>query len=215
MAEETKPEKKRARVRHLTAAEKAEAITLWKSGTVTVDDLAIRFKRDRTTFLRLFKESGIEKGSDKAATEAKVKEAVDKLLVDDATILAKRIKDSKEEQFRYIDVIGKLTWDTIRRAKAENRAFATIATDLKALEMGTRIFKMVREEKYILLGIRPEDENEDKPLPELVVQELTAQDIEELHQRSLMADDELGLNDPLGDEELMKDLNEEDRVEED
>lgn len=218
MAEVTTPEKKRARIRHLTATEKTEAITLWKSGTVTLEDLCKRFKKDRSTFLRIFRELGVEKGSDAERVGEKVKEAVEKIIVDDAVILAKRIKETKEEHFRYMDGMVKLAWNTILEARQKKLPLATIATDMKALEMGMRIFKIGREEKYTLLGIRPDDENEDKPMPELVVQELTAQDIQDLHERSLMADDELGLNETLGDEGLFEEggeLSDSDRVETD
>lgn len=213
------PEKKRARIRHLTLAEKAEAVALWKSGTVTLDDLALRFKKDRGTFIRLFKEVGAEKGSDKAETERKVTEAVESILIDDATILAKRIKDTKEDHYKYVTGVSKLAWNVIVTAQQEKRSPATYASEMKSLEMAMRVFKLSREEKYALLGINPDDENEDKPLPDLVVQELTAQDIHDLHQRSLMADDELGLNESLGDEELIADVvdteDDNERVEED
>lgn len=217
MTETKAPEKKR--VRHLTPAEKAEAIALWKAGTVTLDDLCVRFKKDRSTFLRLFKDAGVEKGEAKAEVERKVAETVSAMVLDDAAVLAKRIKDTKEDQYRFVNGVSKLAWNIIVTAQQEKRPPATYATDMKSLEMAMRVFKMSREEKYTLLGINPDEENDDKPLPELRVQELTAQDIKELHERSLMADDELGLNESLGDEELIGDDAGEDedneRVEED
>ncbi len=219
MTDTKTPEKKRPRVRHLTPAEKAEAIALWKAGTVTLDDLCVRFKKDRSTFWRLFKDAGVEKGEAKAEIEKKVSETVSSMVLDDAGVLAKRIKDTKEDHYRFVNGISKLAWNIIVTAQQEKRTPATYATDMKSLEMAMRVFKMSREEKYALLGISPDDENDDKPLPELRVQELTAQDIKELHERSLMADDELGLNETLGDEELIADVVDDDedneRVEED
>ena len=195
------PEKKP--VRRLTTAQKAEAIALWKSGNVTLDDLAKKFKKDRGTFARLFKEEGVEKGSTAAETEKKIQEAVEATLVDDATKNAQRIKDTREDFYRYVDGVGKLTWNIVVKAQRERREPASYATDMKSLEMTMRVLKMVREEKYTLLGYREDSEDDDKPLPELRIQELTAQDIKDLHERSLMADDELGLDKELGDEELI------------
>lgn len=203
MTEVTAPVKKRTRIKHLTEIEKAEAIALWKSGTVTIDDLCKRFKRERSTFLRLFKEAGAEKGETKAETERIVKEAVETVIVDEAMLNAKRVKDTREEHFRYISGIAKLTWNVIVKAQTETRVPATFVTDMKALELAARVFKVCREEKFVILGVRDDDDAEDKPMPDLVVQELSAQDIQRLHEQSLMADDELGLNETLGDEDLI------------
>lgn len=209
--------KKKTRVRYLTASEKAEAIALWKSGTVTLDDLAKRFKKDRGTFVRLFKSSGVEKGETEVETRKKVAEAVTDVIINDATILAKRIKDTKEDHYRYVTGVSLLAWNVIVKAQRESRVPGTFAADMKALEMAMRVFKMSREEKYALLGINAEDDNDDKPLPDLVVQELSSDDIQRLHEQSLMADDELGLNEELGDEELIAEVldDEDERVEED
>lgn len=218
MADDKPTVKKRAPVRHLTLTQRAEAIALWRAGSVTLDDLCKKFKKDRSTFLRLFKEAEVEKGDLKVEVERKAKEAVEATFVDEAAELAKRIRDMKEESIKYITGIQRLAWNTIVVAQQEKRAPATYATDMKALEMAMRVFKMGREEKYILFNVAEQD-NEDKPLPDLVVQELTAQDIQELHERSLMADDELGLDETLGDEDLIgeaiPDEDENERVETD
>lgn len=204
MTEEKKPEKRTARVKRLTTADKAEAIALWKSGTVTLDDLAKKFKKDRGTFIRLFKEEGVTKGETAAETEKKVAEAVTSTLIDEATVLAQRIKQTKEDHLKYANAISKITYSLIARATQERTPYATLLQEMKSLELAARVFKLTRDEKYAVLNIREDDDNEDKPLPDLVVQELTAQDIKELHERSLMSDDELGLNeDDLGDGELM------------
>lgn len=213
-----KSEKKPTRVRRLTAPQKAEAIALWKAGAITLDGLAEKFKKDRGTFVRLFKEAGAEKGSSEVEARKKVTDAVSATLIDDATIAAKRIKDAREDHYRYVDGVEKLTWNVIVTARQERRPPATFAADMKALELAMRVFKVGREEKYAILGINVDDDSEDKPLPDLVVQELSSQDIQRLHEQSLMADDELGLNEALGDEDLIAEvLDDEDneRVEED
>ena len=203
MTEVKKPER-RTGIKRLTSTQKAEAIALWKSGSVTLDDLAKKFKKDRGTFARLFREEGITKGETRAETERKVKEAVETALIDDAAELARRIKDTKEEHYKFAKGISTLAWSMVVKAQKEGTPYAVLLNDMKTLEMATRVFKMSREEKYSVLGIREDDDNEDKPLPDLVVQELTAQDIKELHERSLMADDELGLNEEdLGDDDLI------------
>lgn len=203
-------EKKRRVARPLNAAQKAEAIALWKSGTVTLDDLAERFKKDRTTFLRLFKEEGVQKGETEAETKKKVEEAVEHAIVDDATVLATRIKDTKDEHYKMSAGLAKLTWNVIRQAAQEKRSPATYAGDMKALKDAAMTLKLVREERYAVLGINADDDNDDKPLPDLMIQELTAEDIKEMHRKSAQeSDDDLGINEigdaTLGDEEALDD----------
>lgn len=196
------PEKRKAPKR-LTPAQKAEAIALWKAGSTTLDDLAKKFKKDRSTFVRLFKDTGTEKGATRAEAERKITEAVEASVVDDAILRANRTRETKEEHYKYARIVSTLTYSLIARAKQENRPYGSLLGDLKAIEVAARVFKITREEKYIALNIREDEEDDEKELPILSVQELTAQDIKRLHEQSLMADDELGLNEELGDEELI------------
>ena len=206
------PAKKRA-IRHLTISEKAEAIALWKSGSVTLEELARRFKKDQTTFSRLFRLTETKKGETADEVTKKVTEAVTTAIVTDATTLATRIKDTKEDHYKMASGIAKLTWQLLLQARQANQPMGSLATDMKALQAAAQIFKTTREERYALLGISAEDENGDKPLPELIVQELTVEDIKKMHDQKMQSDDELGGLVRLGDEELASDEIENDRIE--
>lgn len=217
MSEEA-PKKAKRPIRQLTASQRAEATALWRSGTVTLDDLAKQFKKSRSTFINLFKKDDVKKGADSAETEKRVAEAVAVSIVGDATKLAERIKDTKEDHYKYATGIAKLAWQLLVKAKQDGMPVGSVTNDMKALQSTITILRMAREEKYAVLGIRPEDDDADKPLPDLVIQELTQEDIQAMHSQSVITNEDMGLIsiDPLGDESLVGEEDEDglnDRVE--
>lgn len=195
-----------ARGKHLTPAQKAEIQQLWRLGEVTLEDLAKRFDKNISTIKSVLK--GVKKGELAEEVKKKVEEEVEKTVVDDASEYARRVKETKEEHYRMAAAIAKLTYATIGAAKRDGVPLATVGGDIKTLQLAAQTLKITREERYAVLGITLDDDNADKPLPELVVQELTQDDIEELHQQQLMQQDDFG------DDELFEEEEEEnDKVE--
>lgn len=179
----------------LTITEKAEAIALWKAGAVTLDQLAERFQRDRMTFIRLFNKEGVTKGEAREAHERRVAEAVESAAVGDAAVLANRIRETKEQHYKMAQGIAAATYKLLAKAAQENRAVSTVAADLKAYKIAMDTLKTAREERYAVLGLNEEVQNEDTPLPDLVVQELTADQIKQMHKAAQESDDLGGLAD--------------------
>lgn len=143
-------------------------------------------------------------------------------MVNDATVLANRIRETKEEHYKMSAGIAKLVWFTISKARQEGKSVASVGYDLKALKVAAETLRITREDRYAVLGISEDDDAEDKPLPDLVVQELTAEDIIQIQKQKLMeAADGLDVgeivDDTLGDEQLFDgenaDDDEDDRVE--
>ena len=210
---EKAPEKKRRPNRPLNEKQKAEAIALWQSGSVSLSDLETKFKKDRTTFLRLFKDAGVSKGETAEDTAKQVKQAVEQAIIADASVTATRIRETREDVYRMATGIRRLVWATLLKARNEGLPVATVASDMKALQLAANTIKITREERYVALGIREDDDNEDKPLPDLVVQELTVEDIKQMHEQAAREqEDELGLAE-IGDETLIDEAN--DKVETD
>ena len=208
MTTEKKPAVQKKTFRRLTSAQKAEAIALWRAGTHTVDDLATKFKKDRTTLLALFKKEGAVKGEHQAETQKRVQEEVEKAIVDDAVVIAQRIRETKEEGYKLNAGIAKLTSHIIGECRRANKPIGTVMNDIKTLKMWAETVRITREERFVILGINDDDANEDRPLPDLVVQELTAEDIKKMHSQQVVEID--GLEDiemeGLGDEELVAEL---------
>jgi hypothetical protein len=184
------PKTKHAR---LTPKQWAEAEALWESGEVTLADLAARFGKHRSAFSAHFDKKGIKRGAKKAEHAAAVKEAVTTAAIDDATILAARIKETKEEHYKMASGLAKLSWNEILLAKQDGRPVATALNNLKALDAAMTVLKKAREERWAVLGLDREDAMDEDGLPELIISELTAEQIEAL--RSREEDDDLKLPD--------------------
>lgn len=77
----TEADKKKAKkpvtYRQLTIAQKAEAAALWRTGSVTLEDLGKKFKKTPETLSRLFTRMGIEKGSGAAEAVKKIMATVE------------------------------------------------------------------------------------------------------------------------------------------
>lgn len=169
--------------KHLTAPEWAEACELWRSGSVTLNDLAHRFGKAAETFSRKFKAEGIVKGERVAEMQQQVQATVKKQINDDAAILAKRIRDTKEQHYAMAEGLSKLTWNEITQARQNNQPMAVAQNNLKALQTAAQTLKALREERWAILGLDNPDQITDDELPELVISELTQEQIMELQRR--------------------------------
>lgn len=164
-------------IRRLTVTQRAEAIALWQAGEITLEGLSKKFGKSRQAFLRLFDKEGVKKGSKAAETAKRVTDAVEAGMVDSAAETAKRIRDTKEEHYRMASTLAKLTWKIISDAQLAKEALGTKLNDMKALQMASNVLKTVREERYAVLGLNEKVHDDDTPLPDLVIRELTAQQI--------------------------------------
>ena len=167
----------------LTPRQWAEAEALWEAGEVTLDDLAAKFSRDRSAFVRYFKKHGITKGSKAAERKEEVKEAVAAAAIDEATVLASRIRETKEDHYKMSSALAKLVWAEVLTAKKDSRPFAAIKDNLKALDNAMNVLMKARQERFAILGLDKDDYVDEDGLPELVISELTAAQIEELRNR--------------------------------
>lgn len=167
----------------MTPRQWAEAEALWEAGEVTLDDLAARFDKDRSAFVRYFKKHGIVKGSRAAARKEEVKEAVAAAGIDEATVLANRIRETKEDHYKMSSALAKLVWAEVLTAKKDEKPFSAIKDNLKALDNAINVLMKARMERFAILGLDKDDYVDEDGLPELVISELTAAQIEELRNR--------------------------------
>ncbi|UUZ75513.1 hypothetical protein LP414_27745 [Polaromonas sp. P1(28)-13] len=170
-------------LRQITAKEWINIETAWKSGTVTYLDLAKKYGRGVSTFERHFKKKKVVKGSDAEKIRAKVEEALEKAVITDATVQAARIKETKEEHYKMASAIARLTWNEILAAKKDSKPVAIALSNLKALDATMTILKKSREERYSVLGLDRPDAIDPDQVPELIISELTAEEVQELRDR--------------------------------
>lgn len=167
----------------------AEAEMLWETGNITLKELAERFGRVEETFSRYFARKGIKKGSKQAQHSEKVKEEVSKNIVDDAVVLATRIRETKEEHYKLSSSLVKLAFNEIRQAKADGQPYESKLNNLRALNTCMGIVKQGREERWAVLGLNDPDSINEAELPELLISEMTAAQIEEMQMRQVQSSD--------------------------
>lgn len=176
----------------LSEREWAEATALWTQGAVTYGQLAEKYDRHEQSFVQYFRRRGIKKGSARAKTMAKVESAVEKQLINDASIIAARIKETKEEHYKMASGLAKLTWAEVLKTKQDGVAVGTAINNLRALDSAMNVLKKAREERYAVLGLDRPDSIDENDVPELVISELTADQIEELRARNFRELNDLG-----------------------
>lgn len=178
------PVTKKPRKPNLTQKEWTEAKTLWESGEVTYSDLAKKFDRHEQSFIRYFNRHGIKKGTKRAKHQKRVEEQVEKAALNDAAIIAARIKETKEEHYKMASGLAKLTWAEVLKTKQDGVPVATALNNLKALDTAMTVLKKAREERYSVLGLDRPDAIDENDIPELVISELTAEQIASLRERN-------------------------------
>ena len=175
----TKQEAPRQKHTRLTNKQWAEATALWELGDVTLQDLSEKFGPAPETFSRKFKKLGVKRGS-KAKEHAKeIKKAVQEASVDETAVRATRAKKTKDDHYKWSEVISKAAMGEYLKAMQEGRAVSTTLPNLKALDKIMDILKKARDERWIVLGLDKDDVGIED-LPDLIIRELTADQIAEL-----------------------------------
>lgn len=169
--------------RRLTPAQWAEVEAQWAAGTVTYEDLVAKYGCAMSTFERHFKKRKIGKGTAAAATRKAVEDRLVAASIDEATILAARIKETKEQHYTMASNLGKLVWNELLEAKKAGAPMASAINNLKALDLAAAALKKVREERWAVLGLDRPDAVDPDEVPELQITELTADQIQALRDR--------------------------------
>lgn len=189
----------------LTPKQWAEAEGLWALGDVTQDDLALKFGVSGQAIHIHMKRRGIKRGEKGAAQAKKIVEAVAAASVDDATIYAARIRETKEEHYKMATAIAKMSFSEILEAKRNHAPVSVATNNLKALDAAMSVLKKAREERWAVLGLDRADTIDDDGLPELLISELTASQIDELRSRDFNEFDDVDtvvqIDDQPGDED--------------
>lgn len=171
------------KVKRLTPKEWAEAEVLWANGDMTLTQLASKFGiTDRAVHLHMTNK-GVKKGAKAEEHKKKVAEAVTTAAVDDATITAARIRETKEEHYKMSAALAKMSFSEILEAKRNGSPVAVAMNNLKALDAAMTVLTKARMERWAVLGLDRADTIDEDGLPELLISELTADQIQELRDR--------------------------------
>lgn len=160
--------------------------SMWTSGEYTSEQIGKKFGRTARSIRGLMIKRGIKKGEMSEEISERVREKVVDKIVSDTTILAERTKETKEDHYRMATAIAKLTWMEVAKAQKEGRSFATLTGSMKALNLAMGVLEKARSERYAVLGLDAE-KDDDGEIPELVVSELTSEQIDDLRNRDFSA----------------------------
>ena len=218
IAKPPQPKKTRATTVKLTPAQWHEIEQAWAEGRFSsAQELADQYKVPVKVVQTHLRDKKIAKGQAIAEYNRKVQEELEKKAQAEAKLLASRIAETREEHYRMASGITKLTYAEILKAKPDGVPLSAVKQNLASLESAMKVLKMAREERFAVLGVDKEGSNLDEDeTPELVVSELTPEQMEEMRQKAeQMAaqdgdddDDIVDLSGELGD------LGEEDQDEE-
>lgn len=188
-----KKAKKPLTYRQLTVAQKAEAVALWRSGTVTLEDLSKKYKKRPETLSRLFTRMGIVKGSGAAEAAKKVMETVEARTLSDVEETVRRIHATRNEHFVMSTHLAKIAWAEILRARKAEVDLATLKDVMTTLKLAGDVIGNARKELFAILDVEKHSKEEDfENLPELTVRELTTGEMLQL--QSQTAGDDMGLD---------------------
>lgn len=165
----------------LNTKEKAEAAALWRSGAVTLDDLAKKFKKRPETFSRLFARMGIEKGSGEAAAIKKAEEAIAAKVGTDAEETLRRIAQVKDTHFKMSQSIAVMAFRDLQRAKAAELDIGKLKDAMSVYKLVSDVVGNSRKELFDILNVeKHERDGELDDLPDLTVRELTQGEVDML-----------------------------------
>lgn len=162
---------------------------MWRSGQYTLDEIAAKMDRSRVTLLRLYNAEGVTKGEHSEQHEKRITEAVEAAGAAEVAELAKRIQNTKEDHYKMSQALSKLVWQLIATCKKEGKSFQTISSDLKALRYASAILSDCRMERFALLGMNNKESEDDKDPEDLVIREITKEEIQENLKKQIVDDD--------------------------
>lgn len=190
--------KPKSRKRTITPAKWAEIEQAWTHGKfATLTDLSEHFSVSENTLAIRFKDRKLKRGQVIDEYNRKVQAELDHQAKADAKVVAERIKETREWHYVTAAGIGKMAWAEVLLAKKNGTALSTTKGNLSALESAMKVLKMAREERFAVLGLDSDGgDDEEDSLPELVINELTQEQIEEMRARDTSTE---GEDDSIGD----------------
>ncbi|MFQ2789935.1 hypothetical protein [Aeromonas caviae] len=150
------------------------------------------------------KTHGIEKGAKAAEIKEKVTEKMKDAAEEDASIIAQRIRETKEEHYRLNQAIDKRIVREMVGVESEGRSVATSLGVFKALKTAAETLKITRENRYTVLGIIDNDVLDDE-LPTLEVRDMMEEEIEAIREQQRLQAAEMGMvHDEDDDDEVIE-----------
>jgi hypothetical protein len=186
----TEPVKERKQHKRLTPKEWAKAETLWESGEVTQAALARKFDITEQAIHLHMKRHGKKHGAKAEENKRKVAEKVTAGLYEDAAVTAARIRETKDQHYQMASGIAKLAWSEVLKAKQDGAPMSSVGPNLKALDSAMTVLSKARAERWAVLGLDRPDHVDEDGIPELMISELSQEQVDQLRNREFDEFDE-------------------------
>lgn len=170
-----------------------EIISLVRQG-VKVAKIAETYDVDQSVVYKGLKKRGINVAQ---LQQVAALEALQEVANKDRAELVKRIRETKDEDYRFTSALQKSVMRVVLDAQKPGaaRTLAAVLDDVKALKLAIDAVRNGTDNKFRLLGIDKENANADEALPELPIREMTDLEVESMRNRQAQEDG-------LGEEDL-------------
>lgn len=171
--------------KHLTLAEWAEAKALYETGKMTKVDLAKKFGVSRATITNGLNQRGAAYGSKSTAIENATIEASK----GDQQKLFEEIAEMKAKRKKSVEILDQLQTRTMGKLLQENLPLATKADEFRTLNTMIKNAKLIREELWAIYDLDRDPDGADE-IPEFIVSEYTADEVDLINKQRLGIDPE-------------------------
>lgn len=165
--------------RQPTPKEWAEMEALWELGEISRPEIAKKLGISPTAVSIHMKKRGVKRGSKQEEQRRRISGKIMEKVSSHATIHAQRIQETKDQHYQIAQSLTQLAWAKIVKTQKSGDSLSSIHDELKAIECATNTMAKLRNERWQILGL-DKDAVDQSELPELVVAELTADQIEEM-----------------------------------
>lgn len=199
------PEKQK----RLTKAEWLMIESYWELGTHSLTQLSEEFGIRADTIQRTLKERGIVKGSRAHETAAKVSDEILDETAQRAAETVRRSLETKDVHYRYAEAIAKMVMQELIDAKQARQAVSMKDGNLAALNKAAKTLEVLRKERFSILGLDKDNDDDPDDLGELLVSEMTEDQIIAMQVRMRASSTTSDLDDLEGLGEIGSDIVEE------
>lgn len=176
-------------VKRLSPQEYSKAKQMWASGRYNLAQISAELGVSAQALQRRFSRDDVRKGQDNEKHDKAIKESLENSIIADSQETARLISERKRVALLYPEQLEKRLMFVIAKATKDGLPLAAVHADIKAINDAIKGVDMVYNLASRVLGIE-RIEDQDKPLPVLRIQEMTADDIESVRQRQREAMDE-------------------------
>ena len=183
MAKETKKIIKR-----LTPGEYEKAKGMWGSGMFTLSEISKKFDVSIAALTKRFKKDGIKKGQNNDKHQKAIDQSLENMAIADAEDTVRLISERKQYTTRMNEMLQKRAAHIMMRATKDEVPLGAMLGDLKFVTEFHKLLTAGYQLDAHVLGI-DRIESQEKTIPKLVIEEMTAEMIEQVRQQQV--DDEL------------------------